>query len=133
MPYHIDWYLPHQVSDARIWGHLSLEELELYTDTCVRMLAEAQAQAPGNRVHIIIDMLDAESIPPLYLMASQGVRVLKFKNRGTMFLLVQNTAVRSVMEITSHVMGVHFPMRIFKERQAALDALAAYLAKEQMR
>jgi len=133
MPYHCDWYLPYRVADARMWGTVSLQEMEDYTNTCVRLLTEAQKHNPGGVVHILLDTREAVSIPPLYLMISQGIRVMKFGNLGTMFLIAENGSTRSVIEVTSRVMRERFPLRIFKERQEALDALVTYLARDARR
>ena len=116
-----------------MWGIVTLDEMETYTDICVQMLIEAQAHNPHGFLHIIIDMRQAESIPPLYLMISQGVRVLKFRNRGTMFLIATHGSIRAVMELTARVTREHFPLRIFSERQEALDALTLYLARDKRR
>jgi hypothetical protein len=133
MPYQAEWYLLHQVIDARIWGLMTLDDLDLYLATVVSLLTDAQAHAPENIVHLLLDTLEAESIPPLYLLVKRGVNVMEFKNRGTLFLIARNTAIRSVIEVTAHISRDHFPLRVFKERQAALDALASYLAKDALR
>jgi len=82
---------------------------------------------------MIFDALEAESIPPMYLMITQGMRTLKFKNRGTFFLLANNKSVRSVIEITSRVAREHFPLRVFTKRQDAIEALNSYLERDNLR
>ena len=129
MPYSADWYLVHQVVDARLSGQVTFEDMEGYTDRCVELLVEAAAHAPQNRLQIIVDATDAVSIPPIYRMFSQGIRTLKFKNRDTMFLITRNSQVRSVIEIASHLAGDHFKLKVFSERQQALEALAAHMEK----
>jgi hypothetical protein len=129
MPYSVDWYLVHVVADARLWGHITFEDLEAYTDRCVELLTEAQTHAPHIQLQILLDASDAESIPPIYRMFSQGMRTLRFRNRDTMFLITRNRQVRSVIEITSHLAGDHFRLRVFAERQEALEALTQHLEK----
>lgn len=133
MPYQAQWYLPYKVIEARVWGRMTLEDWEQHRQSSARMLTEAQIHAPGSTVYLLMDTLDAESMPPIYLTIPKGQRVLKFKNRGTLFLIVQNDAIRSIMEVTAHITSEPFLLRIFKERQAALDALTATLAKDALR
>lgn len=132
MSYAYEWYIPYRVMDARVWGEVTTAELEHHADVCVEYLTLARLHNPEGVVNIIFDTLGATHIPPLYLMMSQGIRVMKFKNRGTMYLVANNSAVRSVIEVTARVMREYFPLRIFSTRQEALDALHAAMAKENL-
>lgn len=133
MPYHGDWYVVHKVIEARFWGHVTVDETDTHNDVCVRLLTEAQALDPNNIIYLLFDAGEAESFPPLYLRFAQGLRVLRFQNRGTMFLIVRNSAIRSVFEVTAHISRHHLPMRVFQERQAALHAIESYLARDALR
>lgn len=133
MPYSVGWYRPCEVVDARFWGHVSLEDMEGYTDRCVELLTEAETHAPHVRLQIIVDATEAESIPPLYRMFNQGIRTLRFSNRDTMFLVTRNSQVRSVIEIVAHLAGQHFKLKVFAERDEALAALTMHLETAQGR
>jgi hypothetical protein len=130
MPYYGDWYIVHKVIEARFWGHVSVEETDVHNDVCVRLLTVAQQHAPNSTVYLLFDAGEAESFPPLYLRFAQGMRVLRFQNRGTMFLVVRNNAIRSVLEVTAHISRHHLPLQVFEDRQAALDAIERVLARE---
>lgn len=131
MPFSVGWYLVHQVSEARLWGHVTLDEMEAYTDRCVDVLTEAQINAPDTRIHMLVDALDAESLPPIYRMFNQGMRTLRFKNRDTMFLVTRNGGqVRSVIELASRLAGEHFALKVFSDREQAIAALTAAMAKK---
>ena len=133
MPHEITWYLPHKVIDLRIWGHVTNEETDLHNDIIVSMLSEAQAAAPTEMLYIVYAALEVQSFPPLYLRFSQGLRVLRFKNRGTMFLVAKDGAIRSILEVTARVSREHFPLRVFGERQHAIEALQVYLTRDAQR
>ena len=133
MPYHGDWHIVHKVIEARFWGRVTVEETDVHNDVCVRLLTEAQARDPNNTIYLLFDAGAAETFPPMYLRFAQGLRVLRFQNRGTMFLVVRNSAIRSVFEGTAHISRHHLPLRVFQERQAALDAIEACIAKDSLR
>jgi len=133
MPYQASWHIVHQVIEARFWGRVSVEDTDVHNDACVQLLTEAQNMAPKSTVHLLLDALEAESIPPLYLRFAQGMRVLKFKNRGTLFLITRSSSIKSIIEVTAYVSREHFPLRVFAEREEALQALDGYLARDAQR
>jgi len=133
MPIHVDWYLLHHVIRERVWGHATQEDLNQHFDACKQMLAEAYTLSPQNKVHLLVDARDAESLTPLYLAVDRGSQILQFKNRGTLFLVTRNRAVRTVVELTARIGGTHFPLRVFNEHEAALEALTSYLAQDTLR
>jgi len=49
MPYAAEWYRVHQVIEARAWGVISLDDMELHTEMCVQLLTEAMTYAPTIR------------------------------------------------------------------------------------
>jgi hypothetical protein len=133
MPYHGDWYIVHKVIEARFWGQVTVEETDIHNDVCVQLLTEAQALDPDNTIYLLFDAGEVDSFPPLYLRFAQGLRVLRFQNRGTMFLVVRNSAIRSIFEVTAHISRHHLPLRVFQERQEAIDAIETVLEKNALR
>ena len=133
MPYEARWYLAHKVMEARFWGEVSINDTDQHSDACVQMLTEAQSQSPTSLVYLLFDALEAENFPPLYLHISQGIRVLKFKNRGAMFAITSNRGIRSIFEITAHLTREHFPLRLFSDRESAVQSLESYLARDRQR
>ncbi|MDX2139260.1 MAG: hypothetical protein SF123_14335 [Chloroflexota bacterium] len=121
MPLSVDWYIPYRVAEARLWGVLSVEEMQHYADECVRVLTESETHAPGKRTYMIMDALELESIPPVYLMLKQALPVLRFKSRDAMFLITRNQAIRNILELTAHV--TKFKLHTFATREEALRAV----------
>ena len=57
--------------------------------------------------------------------------VANVANRDTMFFIARKSKIRSILELTAHVMN--FSMRIFNTRDEALQALEAVLLKDEIR
>jgi hypothetical protein len=130
MPYHGEWYIPHRVVNARFWGKAGVDDFDQHTAVCVELLSQAQGQVPGATVHMILDVEEAESLPPLYLMFGRAVPVLRFKNRGIMFVVTRNRTIKSIIELTAHVMN--FSIMMFNSRAEMFSALEATLLKEDL-
>jgi len=133
MPYQASWHVVHKVMEARFWGKVSLEDTDHHTEACVRMLTEAQNHNPTEMVYLLLDALEAENFPPLYQLFARNGRVLKFKNRGPMFAITRDSAIKSIFEVTAYMTREHVPFRLFSERQDAIDALEGYLASDAQR
>ncbi|MBI5929746.1 MAG: hypothetical protein HY862_10580 [Chloroflexi bacterium] len=130
MPYQGEWYIPCRVINARLWGKAAVEDFDKHTALCVELLSQAQIQAPSASVHMLLDVEEAESLPPLYLMFARAMPVLRFKNRGVMFVITRNRTIKSIIELTAHVMN--FSILMFNSRSEAMSALEATLLKEDL-
>jgi hypothetical protein len=128
MPFVIDWYIPYRVIDVRLWGEVSGDEIRQLATHFVDMLTQVQIHMPDKKPYLLYDTLEALSMPPLYLMLKEAAPVLRFKNRGPMFHITQNQAIRSIAEITAHV--TQFQLLLFETRAEALRALQVALAKD---
>ncbi|MDX2075911.1 MAG: hypothetical protein SFZ02_05735 [bacterium] len=128
MPLHVEWYIPYRVTDARVWGVFTVEEVQQMSDIFVKYLTEASIHAPNTTPHIIFDSTENISMPPIYRMMTQALPVLRFKNRGIMFHITKNNTMRSLMELTAHV--TKFKLRTFATREEAIRALEAVLIAE---
>ena len=133
MPFEANWYRLHQVIDIRFWGEVSMVDTDQYVDACMQLLSEAHAAAPKHIVHQLCDTLDATHFPPMYLHFTHGIRLLRYKNRGTKFLIAANSTIKRVVEVTARVSGGHFPLRIFDQRHSAIAAVESYLARDARR
>lgn len=131
MPFQTEWYIPFRVIDERVWGKITAEAMHQHSELIVQMLSDAQIRAPGTQVHLVLDTAETESLPPAYIMLKPALPVLRFKNRGDLFHITHNSTVRSIMELTAHVMK--FPMRSFATREEALQALEATMLQEDLR
>lgn len=131
MPYHGEWLIPLRVMEARLWGVVTLDDLDHHTEVCVRLLTEAQTHAPGRTQYLLLDAGEAEYLPPMYLGVMRALPVLRFKNRGPMLFVTHNPTFKSIMNLTAHVM--HFQMRTFTERQEALQHLDALLVHDDIK
>lgn len=130
MPYQGEWHIPCRVIYARLWGKAAIDDFDEHTALCVDLLSQAQVESPTTRVHMILDVEEAESLPPLYLMFGRAMPVLRFKNRGVMFVVTRNRTIKSIIELTAHVMN--FSIMMFNSRADALSALEATLLKEDL-
>jgi hypothetical protein len=128
MPVEVEWHLLYRVIGERFWGKVEMSDIELHIDRCVQLLTEAQHTQPENRVHLLADGLEVESMFPLYQAVAQGVRPMRFKNRGILFLITNNNTHQAIVEVTARI--GRFPMHAYSDRQAALDAVATQLASE---
>src|SRR5688572_22266447 len=131
MPFSGDWYIPNAAIEVRFWGNIDVNDLDQFFSMSMNLLAEAQTEAPGKRLHLIVDGLEIDSMPPAYLMITRTMPMLRFKNRDTMFLITQKSTIRSILELTSHVMN--FPLRIFDTRAEALQVVEALVLKNEIR
>ena len=130
MPYHADWYIPLRVAEAHFWGKVDAHDMDEHTERCVELLTEAQIHVPDRLIHLIIDASEVEVMPPTYLMIARAMPVLRFKNRDMMFLITPKSTTRSILELTAHVMN--FRMRVFSTRDEAIEALEAYMLKDEL-
>jgi hypothetical protein len=130
MPLQIQWYIPYKVIDERIWGKVTIEEMQEHTDTLLDMLTKAQNFASGQQLYHLFDDTEVESMPPAYLMITQALPVLKFQNRGPMFHITHKRPISNIIEIAAHVMG--FQRRTFQTREQAIAALEAVILKENL-
>ena len=128
MPVEVSWHIAHRVIGERFWGKVDIDDIDLHINSCVQFLAEAQTAAPQNTVHLLSDGTDVESMYPLYKAGAQGIRPMRFSNRGLAFLITRNRTHRTIAEVTARV--GRFPMHVFSDRQTALDAVVEQLAKE---
>jgi hypothetical protein len=130
MPFSGDWYIPYSVIEVRFWGKVDVHDLDQFFELCVKLLTEAQIHAPDRRLHLVVDGMDIETMPPTYLMIARTMPMLRFKNRDRMFLITQKSTTRSILELTAHVMN--FPMSIFNTRDEALQAVEALIVKNEI-
>lgn len=126
----IDWHIPHRVILQRLWGDATAADMDVHFSECMRLLQEAYAVAPNNKVHLLLDAVEAESLVPLYREVERGSRLIQQKNRGILFLATRNRAVRAVIEITARLGGQHFPLHVFQDMPHAIEALNRLLEKE---
>jgi hypothetical protein len=127
MPLHIEWYIPYQVVDEKVWGQVTIEDVHQHTNCILTMLTEAQTHAPGTTIYQLFDDTEVESMPPVYLMISHALPVLRLQNRGPMLHIARKTAISNIMDITAHVMG--FQRYKFETRQDAIRALELIMLK----
>src|SRR5690606_2310646 len=100
MPYDGGWYIPCRVAEARFWGNIVSDDLDAHNALCIKVLTEAQEKAPGRLIHMLLDLSEVKTMPPLYLMISRAMPVIRFRNRDTMFLVTRNNVFRSILEAT---------------------------------
>lgn len=131
MPYHGEWLVPLRVIGARAWGVMTMDDVDKHTALCVRLLTEAQAHASDNLVYYLFNVLEVESMPPIYLTVSRSLPLLQFKNRGPMFYVTRSQTFRSLMNLTAHVMD--FQLRVFNDQASALQAIEVTMLKDDMR
>jgi len=131
MSFSIEWYIPNRVIEVKGMGNLVAADFDQYSADLVRLLQEAEKNAPGQLVYNLHDVSGVESYPPVYLMVTRALPVLRFKNRGPLFLITQSRKVQSIISLTSHIMD--FPIRVFATREEAIAALEITLAKEDVR
>jgi len=127
----IEWYMPNRVIEICVMGNVLAKDLDQYSAAVARLLAAAQQNAPGQMVYNLHDATRTESYPPVYLMVKRALPVLRFKNRGPLFLITQSRKVKSIFSLTSHTMD--FPVQVFDTREEAIAALEITLAKEDIR
>ncbi len=128
MPLDIDWHIPYRVIRVHATGIVKTEDFDHFAEVSVRLLSEAQTHAPGTLVYNIFDSLEVDIYPPVYLMLGRALPVLRFKNRGPLFLITQNRATSTLFELTAHV--TNFSLRVFKTHEEALEVLELALAKD---
>lgn len=131
MPLKIEWMIPHRMIDERLIGRLTTDEFEQLTKTVVSMLAEAEREAPGRLVYLLLDATEVESMPPPYVMLKQAMPVLRFHNRGLMAHVTRSSLIRQMIELTAHVM--RFRMQAFTSREQAIAALYAAMHADDQR
>lgn len=131
MPLHPQWHIQHRVIYVYATGHIVNAELDAYTAALVEMLTDAQTNAPGVKVYLLFNGLEVESYPPTYLMLKSALPVLRFKNRGTMFHVTKSRMMRSILELTAHVMK--FPIRSFNTLEEGTRAVEAAVARDEQR
>lgn len=129
MSYSAEWLVPLRIAEMRVWGEVTLDDMKQHTAVCVQMLTEAQTQFPHRQIHMIFDASGCTAFPPIYLWMPHGLPVLRFQNRGLMLLITNNKRIRSITEVTAHVMN--FQMRTYPQREDALKAVEALLSHDE--
>lgn len=130
MPYRAEWHIPYRVINARVWGHVTAEDLKEHTNRRSAMLAEAGLHAPDKRVHLLYDALDAHSHPATYFDISQAMPILRSKNRGPMYLITTSDEIKSILELTAYVLD--YQLLVFSTKEAALQVIEMALIKEDL-
>ena len=130
MPITVGWHIENRVIEMQAEGQVLVADVVAWIDEQSKLLAQAQDKTPETLVYTLHDATDAESYPPIYLMVKRALPVLRFKNRGPIFLVTQAPKIRSVFALTSHVMD--FPVHVFSTRDDALNAIQIAIAKEDM-
>lgn len=130
MPFHIDWHIQHRVIYAHATGHMKDEDFDYYSATVAQLLTEAQTHAPHVKQYIVLDTLEALNYPPTYLMIKRALPILRFKNRGPMFLVTQSRLIRGLVELTAHVSN--FPLRVFNDRDEAIRAVEVAVQQDEI-
>lgn len=128
MSYEGGWLIPLRVVSVRVWGHITVGDLDQHTELCIRLSQEAELKAPGVKLNMIFDASEALSLPPLYLMVSRALPALRYKNRNMMFFITQNHHYKSIINLTAHVM--QFKIRIVADYQEALAGVEALLVED---
>ncbi|MBZ0305681.1 MAG: hypothetical protein K8I82_06400 [Anaerolineae bacterium] len=131
MPYQAEWLIPLRVIYAKTWGIVTVEDLDEHTETCLRFLTEAQTYAAGKKAYLLLDMLETEHLPPMYLMIRRAMPVLQLKNRGPMFLITKQSAITSMLNLTAYIM--HFQMRTFGDKVSATQAVEALMLQDDLK
>lgn len=131
MRFILEWYIPNRVFETRGVETQSEMDLDQYRDDLLRILREAEENAPDRLIHNLHDMSAVDTYPPIYTMITRALPVLRFKNRGTVFFVTQSRKVLSVWSLVAHVMD--FPYQVFETRKEAIAALEITLAKEDAR
>lgn len=131
MPHHGEWLIPLRVVYVRMWGVVTASELNEYSNLGVKFLREAQAHHPQRLVYLLLDNSEVESLPLTYLMISQALPVLRFQNRGPVFVVTANQMFKTMVRLTALVM--HFPLHIFSDKGEALRAIEATMLKDDLK
>jgi hypothetical protein len=121
MPIETGWLIPYRVIDARVWGTITMDDLTTFVDAAVTLLIEAQTHSPETLVYLLYDTSKTDYLPPIYMMLKPSLPLLRFKNRGDVFHIGSNAAIRSIMELTSHV--TKFKLHSFATRDEAIRAV----------
>lgn len=130
MPIEVNWYLPTRILHARAWGRIHPDELDPYTDTCEKFLLEALANS-DKLVYLVMNGLEIESLPPVYVLGARGMPVIRMKNRGPMFFVTENRAIRTIVELTAHV--TRFSLQVFTTEELAFKAAEAVMVRDDVR
>ncbi len=96
----------------------------------VDMLSEALGVAPIRKVFNVYDISAVDYHPPMYLMLGKALPVLRFKNRGALFVVTKKGTHRSMFELTAHVMN--FGLRFYDDFDAAICAAEDAVAREDL-
>lgn len=121
MPIETGWLIPYRVIDARVWGTITMDDLNPFVEAAVTLLTEAQTHSPETMVYLLYDTSKTDYLPPIYMMLKTSLPLLRFKNRGDVFHVGNNAAIRSIMELTSHV--TKFKLHSFVNRDEAIRAV----------
>jgi hypothetical protein len=130
MPFHGEWYIPYRVHEVRMWGEVTMDEIRQISNLFVKSLTEVQTYNPHNKSYLLLDTLEVTRLPPIYLMISEGVPVLRFKNRELVVSVSRNQTIRAIIDIMVRV--THSPVVSAKTREEALSILEAALIKEDL-
>lgn len=129
MPYHGEWLIPQRVISVKMWGVVTMGDLDRHNELCLTLIDEVQRETPGRKLHMLLDVIEVDTLPPLYLMPAKALPVLRFRKLfGLMCVLSQNDTLKNIMNLTAHVM--HFQVRVFSEKQAALQTIETLLIKD---
>lgn len=131
MPIQVEWMIPYRIIDERLSGRLGTEDLMQHSRFLVQMLSEALAVAPNRQVHLLLDMSDAQNVPPVYTMMKEAAPVLKMSNRGHLVLITRNAVIRNIVELTAHVM--RFSMQACSSREEGEQILRIRVEEDERR
>ncbi len=127
----MEWHLPYCILKSRISGRCTDEDTITFTSDAVKFLTEAQTKAPDQTVYNVLDTLEAESFPPIYLMLPRALPTMRFKNRGPLYLVTSKQSIRHIFELTAHIMA--FPIRAFSTWDEAIEAAEMAATKDMLR
>lgn len=131
MSYHGEWLIPLRVIHVKVSGVVTPAELDIHTETIAKLLSEAQAHDPKRMIHLLMDAGEVESFPMFYLMVPTAMPVLRFQNRGTMFFVTSSQKLKSIINLSAHIM--RFSHRTFSTREEALEALEVAIARDDLK
>jgi hypothetical protein len=128
---YIEWHIPFHVLKARFYGDITLADMQDYDVQLIGFLQEALEKNPRQKIHLVVDGLEITSMLPLYKMLPMGVKVMQYKNRGLAIMATKNNRVRTIFEITSHILRKsNFQIRFVSSEAEAFQVLDSILAKE---
>ncbi len=128
MPFHIVWHTRPVIMVSHATDPLMNEDFDDLQAYSMAMLQDAYDENPQRLVRHVYDVSQLDYHPPLYLMLGKALPVLRFKNRGDLYVATRVAKHRSLLQLTAHVMN--FGLRFYDSYTDALRAAEADVARE---